>query len=241
MSTLLRIYAIGLAIYIFSWLAAFFSVDAYLDITFIALFCFGLGFTIELVQTLKVIWDTSFAKIAATFLSLLSLLCWWTAKTLSSQTINLFIPVSPSKFPLATQAFTLMFFIFLWLILIGLFLAILPVILLFTPYKPTIASIFEKKPPSLAKYPALVGRAAGSFAIFFLIASLLFIPMGMYKDIVRLGSTVLALTDHYTFSTCSNHDTMQGERVAFLDNNQINVAIPLSEGGYNFEIRECWP
>lgn len=248
MPTFVRMYTVGLSIYLVGLLIGLLSTDWYVNIYIFSLFFFGLGFVIETVQTLSAIWHTLFAKAMATFLSLLSILCWWLARTLSSQLINLAVVADPSNFPLAAQAFTTIFFVFLWSILIGTFLLILPLVLIFTRHKPTMLSIFKhnnatnnSKTP--AKLPAFVGRLAGSFALFFLIASLLLAPIHLHlgHNIGSIGSTILALTDHYAFSTCTNHNTKEGERVAFLGDKKISVAIPFPEGGYNFEIRECIP
>jgi len=173
-SPLVRLYAVGLAVFVLGVPVGLFSIGLYINLIFFSLFCFGLGFTIEIIQTIRVIWDTAFAKGITALLSLLSVLCWLTATTLSHQAINLYVSVDPSKFPLAIQAFTIIFFIVIWLVLIGIFLLILPLLLMFTPHKPTIASIFEsrsvnKNSQSRAKYPALFGRTAGSFAIVLLL------------------------------------------------------------------------
>jgi len=230
----------------------------YLFFLFAGSLCIGLAFTIEAVGYIRSIWKSELAKFLVTLLGLISVLCWWTAKTLSFQVINWFIPVNPSNFPLASQSLSFIIVIFLWLILALVFFLATSIVfaikLAVETNKPSLKSpVYVSKPANKdsdisgpfgnPKSVQLQGRVFGSFLIAWLILSIFLVAVG-YSDlgvIQNLTSSVIAWTDHYSYSVCSNYDVQKGERVAFLEEKKISVAIPNTKGGYTFEIRECVP
>ena len=253
-----RLYVLGMVMYCISWLVILTrSVEMFISFTIFSGICFVLGFTIETIQYVSSIWETKFAKFLLALLGLLSIVCWWAAKTLSAQFINLFIPVNPSYFPSALQAFAFIFVIILWLIVAFIFFMLASFVLMsyfigafdesgrFLLFISNLTSKDGKsnvvKPISPPKFSHVMGRIMGTVTIAFLIWSLIGIPITHINETTFAARLIIAFTDHYTFSTCRNHNYRIGERIAFLEDNKISVAIPDEQWNYTFEIRTCEP
>lgn len=253
-----RLYALGAV----SFLLGLISILTRLSLViwsfiFLAAFFFASGFLLEAIHYIGSIWDSKFAKFLVTLFGLLSIVGLWTAKTLSLKMINSVIPVDPSYFPLSSQALTYLIVVILWLVLALLFFMFVHLGTAFwsfieseeakQSFSVLVGSSSVGKPLSKEKSISpdksllLTWRAMGALVIVVIIFFLIDIPFSHLRESISFVRTLIAQTDHYAHSTCSNYNPSAGERVAFLDGNRISVAIPDKQFGYTFEIRECEP
>jgi len=82
-------------------------------------------------------------------------------------------------------------------------------------------------------------RVLGAAIVLSLIMGLLTMPAANADRLLAVSSSIIALVDHYPNSICANYTPSQGERVAFIGEGKVSVAIPRVENGYRFEIRNC--
>ena len=249
-----RLYVLGfLSLVLFGLISLLTNLSLLINIFIsLAIFLLALGFIFELIQYIGSIWGSKFASVLTFVFGLFSIAFLLIARTQSLHIINSTIPVDPSNFPLSSQILTYFMVIILWLVLAAL---VLELLLVGTVLRSSIESDESKQgfrvsvgsssnAEELRKEKSLDKsgpRGLGIIAIVVIIGLI----------ITKLGSqiivgtpfvrTLIARTDHYAYSICSNYNSSAGERVAFLDNNKISVAIPDEQFSFTFEIRDCEP
>ena len=141
--------------------------------------------------------------------------------------INAYVRESPSHFTATTWTVGGMLGFATWLLLGVVFSLVL-----------SFFSVLFSFLNGESKWWQFVGRFLGFIGLAAVFWHSTFVTVAV-SDKVTIP--ILVYADYYTYSSCSNHNHSEGERVAFLDGNRISVATLESSGSYSFQSRVCLP
>ena len=99
----------------------------------------------------------------------------------------------------------------------------------------------EKNMFSWKRFISAFARVLGAVLVLSIIMNIITTSTNNTENLSVVSTTIIALVDHYSNSTCVNYNSDRGERVAYIGEGKISVAVPQPEGGYKFEIRDCVP